>query len=314
MSTRCHSRISSTSTTSSLGASWLSSMCRALTGMKMRIGMRVTTTNGSDVAQRPTLGGIECSHLPEPLLVFGEGGQHVNPKSGIARYGPLSYAPLDRHPSTVRVGVIGTAETIEKSKAWLEANALGAPGNARHPEFPGFQRDRGFFSTLRYDQHWLGQITHSELEDALQIPHQRDRFNAVLELLEGKLQLLAEQDQPPDYVVVALPDALTRRCQVAEYRDPVLGLVHRNLRRAFKALAMKYRIPTQLLRQRVMEGRDKDHPSKIAWNFFTGLYFKAGGMPWGPVGLSPGTCYVGISFYRPLGSTFERMQTSLVQA
>jgi hypothetical protein len=63
-----------------------------------------------------------------------------------------------------------------------------------------------------------------------------------------------------------------------------------------------------------MEGKDKDNPSKIAWNFFTGLYFKAGGIPWGPTGLSPGICYVGVSFYRPLGSTFSRMKTSLVQA
>jgi hypothetical protein len=60
--------------------------------------------------------------------------------------------------------------------------------------------------------------------------------------------------------------------------------------------------------------RKKEHPSEIAWNFFTGLYFKAGGFPWGPIGLTPGTCYIGIGFYRPLGSNLRTMQTSLVQA
>ena len=44
------------------------------------------------------------------------------------------------------------------------------------------------------------------------------------------------------------------------------------------------------------------------------MYCKAGGYPWSPHGLTQGTCYVGIGFYRPLGSRFPTMQTSLVQA
>jgi hypothetical protein len=45
---------------------------------------------------------------------------------------------------------------------------------------------------------------------------------------------------------------------------------------------MKYKFPTQFLDQKTFEFRDPDNPAKIAWNFFTGLYFKAGGSPWGP--------------------------------
>jgi hypothetical protein len=268
----------------------------------------------SRTESRPLARPISCQYLPEPLLVFGGGGQHVSPKSGVARYGPRSYGSAERHPASVRVGLIGTAETIEKTRSWLEASARGVAGDAKHPEFSGYQADRGFFSTLQFHDDWVGQITQSELEGLLGIRAACDRFEAAVGLLEEKLRLLSEQDQPPQYVVVGLPNDLLRRCRVAEYRDSNLGMVHRDLRRAFKAAAMKYRIPTQLLRQPTMEGRDKDHPSKIAWNFFTGLYFKAGGIPWGPTGLSPGTCYVGISFYRPLGSRFSQMHTSLVQA
>src|ERR1700709_907240 len=98
---------------------------------------------------------IDCSYLTEPLLIFGDRGMHVDPKAGIARYGPYSYAPARRHPNTVRVGFIGTAETIEKSRRWLEANAAGVIGDAKHPEFPGYQRDRGFFSQLLFDSTWI---------------------------------------------------------------------------------------------------------------------------------------------------------------
>src|SRR5207245_8062358 len=36
-------------------------------------------------------------------------------------------------------------------------------------------------------------------------------------------------------------------------------------------------------------------------------------LPWGPVGLPPASCFVGISFYRPLGSV-STLRTSVVQA
>jgi hypothetical protein len=51
----------------------------------------------------------------------------------------------------------------------------------------------------------------------------------------------------------------------------------------------------------------------IAWNLFTGMYFKVDGLPWGPVGLPAGSCFIGISFFRPLGST-STLRTSVVQA
>lgn len=276
--------------------------------------MTMTTSSESRKGISSWTGAISCQYIPEPLLVFGDNGKHVDPKAGIARFGPRSFSPARHHPSVVRVGFIGTAETIEKSRAWLQETAEGVNGDERHPEFPGYQPDRGFFSKLEFDDAWSEQITQSELEDLLTIRSSRERFEAALELLDAKLRLLSERDYPPQYVLVSLPDGMLRRCKTVDYKDAQRGQTHRDLRRAFKAAAMKYRIPTQLLREQTVDGRDPTHPSKIAWNFFTGLYFKAGGIPWGPVGLQPGTCYIGISFYQPLGTNFSTIQTSLVQA
>lgn len=258
-------------------------------------------------------GGIRCTYLPEPFLVFGGDELHVDPKSGIARYGPRSFGTA-RHPERVRVGLVGTAETIEKARQWLVANAEGVLGDEKHPEFPGYAADHGFFSSLEFDEGWDEQLTQSEMKALLAVKPQRARFGQAIQLIDDKLALLSERDAPPQYVLIGLPIELVRNCGVADYHDKELGAVHRDLRRAIKAVAMKHRLPTQLLRQPTMEGKGRDHPAKIAWNFLTGLYFKAGGVPWGPHGLTPGTCYVGIGFYRPLGSKFPTMQTSLVQA
>ncbi|GCE16742.1 hypothetical protein [Dictyobacter kobayashii] len=80
---------------------------------------------------------------------------------------------------------------------------------------------------------------------------------------------------------------------------------------------MRHRLTTQIIRQRTYDAvpgiKDIDHKSRVAWNLFSGMYFKGGGIPWSPKGLMPGTCYVGISFYRPLGSA-STMCASVAQA
>lgn len=257
---------------------------------------------------------ISARYFHEPPLSFAEGREDIDPKRGIARFGPKSYQSSKRHPAGVRVGFIGSAETIENTRRWMESSSRGLWGDKEHPDFPGYDSDRGFFSHLVFDDTWQAQLNSAEIDGLLKMRPARARFEAAVQLLETKLLLLASKDLSPEYVVLAVPQEMYRKCRVANYLDPRLGEVHRDLRRAFKAMAMKYRIPTQLLLTDTIQEEPDDYPSEIAWDFFTGLYFKAGGYPWGPVGLSAGTCYIGISFYRPLGSELPTVQTSLVQA
>jgi hypothetical protein len=257
---------------------------------------------------------ITAEYFAEPLLEFAGGRHHVDPKLGISRFGPKSFEPARRHPAKIRVGFVGTAETIGKAHSWMQSVSDGVPGDLERPEFPGFRADRGFFCSLETSGDWNGTITASELADIRALDHRRTRFEAALDVVESKLSLLATKDRPPEYVVLALPDELLDICEKVEYVDATRGRVRRDLRRALKSLAMKYRMPTQLVREKTTDGKSEDYPSEIAWDFFTALYYKAGGLPWGPVGLAPSSCYIGISFFRPLDEDDSLVQTSLVQA
>jgi hypothetical protein len=73
---------------------------------------------------------INSSYLPEPLLLFADDGLHVDPKAGIARHRPRSLTSAGRHPTRLRVGLIGTAERIDVARAWLAAQAEGVNGDA----------------------------------------------------------------------------------------------------------------------------------------------------------------------------------------
>ena len=257
---------------------------------------------------------VSCEYFAEPKLLFAEGYQHIDPKIGILSSGPRSYNPRKQHPESIRVGIIGSAETIAKARTWMDRGCRGYDGNENHARFPGFMSDRGYRSSLIFDAAWDAQLSQREIDSVLSIKGQRDRFDALLGVLEENLRVLGEKDRQPIYITIAIPEELYKACRAIDYHDKVLGRVHRDLRRAIKVIAMRYRIPTQILRQQTAEDKTGDIISKIYWNYFTGLYFKAGGLPWSPVGLAPGTCYIGISFFRPFSASKSKMQTSLAQA
>jgi hypothetical protein len=62
------------------------------------------------------------SHVfDEPMLEFGDGGQHCDPRQGLREFGPLQ----PRSGDVVRVGVIGTEDTVSGFTEFLAETAGG---------------------------------------------------------------------------------------------------------------------------------------------------------------------------------------------
>lgn len=267
---------------------------------------------------RISTSGVVCELFPEPSLQFASDRLHLCPKRGIALFGPRSLDMANRHPETIRVGFIGSGDSIESARQWLAGCADGVLGGEKEYRFPGFKSDRGFFSDLTFEDDTVEKVTFHELEELKKPKTKKERFEKTVELLSDKLRLLSQKDRPPEYVVLALPQELVKANGKVDYFSKEDGEVHRDLRRALKAQAMKYRLPTQILLQRTTEAapdsKSVDHKSKCAWNVFTGLYYKSGGVPWMPTGLNTDTCYVGISFHRAQGSKRSSYFTGLAQA
>ena len=83
--------------------------------------------------------------LEEPLLEFGNGGRHIDPRLGLYQHGPLQPMPGD----LVSIGVIGTAETVEGFERWMERLGSAIPGKSEKqpnlfPPFPGLGNDNPF--------------------------------------------------------------------------------------------------------------------------------------------------------------------------
>lgn len=260
---------------------------------------------------------ISTEWFEEPPLLFADGLMHCDPKVGIPLYGPRSLG-TGRHKREIHVGFIGAAEGIAQAQEYYAGCAQGVDGDEEHAPFPGCNQNLGYRCDLRMDSSLVETITRKESLDVLSIRNSRERFEVMLGLLVSKMDLLTRKDYPLDYVAVVIPNDLYDKCRAVDYKVKGVGEVHRDLRRAFKAQSMRFRKPTQILQERTIagistKGKELDHKSRIAWNLFTGLYFKADGLPWGPVGLPPASCFIGVSFFRPLGET-STLRTSVVQA
>jgi hypothetical protein len=289
---------------------------------------------------------VIASFISEPELEFGHGGKHVDIRFGLMDFGPLD-AGTDRAPHEIRLGVVGTANTIEPFRKWLARCSGGLPAKQSRypnlfPRFPGFGADSPFAAQVVSADRLSRAIPAREVARlTAAAPGRRVVDDAVTLFVEEARHLV--ETAKPDVVVCAPPADL-----MAKLDDSVAGwfLARRNARRwrpgteeeppddvpppqfhdVLKARAMSLGVPVQMVRpstydpqQRRAQKRRPDRERTTqdeatrAWNFHTALYYKAGGTPWrllrAPSQLT--TCYIGISFYK--AAEGDRLMTSMAQ-
>lgn len=280
---------------------------------------------------------MNITFLDEPSLEFGGGGRHID-----IRFGIMGNGPLDRSrgtaPRRIRVGLVGSAESIEGTLAWLNRCKGGLPAKpSRQPNlfpcFPGFTGELGFLSELVTEGQLQRAIPRRTIRDVSLIPsHSQFVVEAVQAVVEEARQLT--ENNSPDVIVCALPQEFVSRIDDGEDlagsggADRASGraplLVFHDL---LKAKAMDLRKPVQVIRPttygakspkpkggRRRKPRGLQDEATRAWNFHTALYYKAGGVPWRLVREStePMACFVGVSFYHNLDRSAVLTSTAQV--
>lgn len=170
-------------------------------------------------------------YVSEPRLQFGRDQRSIDPKQGLALYGPIDSGD---HP-VIRVGVVGTGETIDRTEQWIErarrliepsikAGASKAPDPILFPAFPGFSQQTSFRSELR--------VTRKEVlapRDLVLVTGVQDfgkRIQATVDLVAAHLENMRDSESPPDVVIAAMPKNVDETCRIgareyAESRVPL---------------------------------------------------------------------------------------------
>ena len=264
---------------------------------------------------------MTVDHLQEPELEFGGGGRHVDVRFGLTAYGPLiNDAPRARRQ--IHVGIVGTNENVETLSGWLSKCAAGVPAKRSRqpnlfPAFPGFHH--AFQADLIVGEDLCRSVGSATVERVIGPDHDAS-VQAAVDLVLNECVALKER-RAVDVIVCAVPPQVA----ALQYIDRP-GTSRLDFHDMLKARAMSIGVPIQLVlpqtydhkvrrmqKARTTRLRTQQDEATRAWNFFTALYYKAGGTPWKLTRLGTRllTCYVGISFFHTLDRS--RLHSSMAQ-
>jgi hypothetical protein len=282
---------------------------------------------------------MKIDFIEEPELEFCNGGRHVDIRHGMLIHKPFDHGSSSA-PKEIKLGVIGTSETVNSLQLWIENCSRGIASRKTNqpnlfPNFPGFGENSNLPTSLNCDSQRSVALRNRDLESLLKEENKPKLIRSAVDLLVEELKFMDEKTSP-DVLVCALPNSLLERISDDEDANLIgedkksnkptrLQDINLDFHDLFKAKVMSLRKPTQIILPETYNlKRDKSTQSKRksqtmqdeatrAWNFYTALYYKSLGTPWRLVRNSQdlATCYIGISFYKNLDRS--KLLTSTAQ-
>lgn len=239
---------------------------------------------------------FQSMFIEEPLLTFGEQRRYIDPKMGLLAYGPCIFKTRRAISSSIRLGIIGSRDTINLAQHWINKCQGEIPGKDNYPRlfpsFPGFTRIFG--SELRVLTECIEVLREDEIDQAISETDFHTRVRNAARLILNKLSNFKTREPRPHVVIIAFPQKIIDGCGTVEIRhtrtrmslsrrekemlniirrhrrtgqtelipfnDSILDMIPEmsDLRRIIKAEAMTYGIPTQLAKTTTFMPNFKD--------------------------------------------------------
>ena len=280
-------------------------------------------------------------------LEFAASGRHVDMRFGILNHGVLDGDERQK-AWEIKIGIIGTLDLIDGFLAWLDKCGDGVDAKESNkpnlfPRFPGFGEDSPFNACWTCDARSRRGLSSGDIAGLERLGTAGDIVKGAVHLYLAEINYLVNETKP-DVIFCIVPDELSdqldRAAELAKPEprrtdhedDSTSGNTYRHdFHHCLKAEAMRYQAPIQLALpstfdmgtrgkstrkkrpKRRRKLRQLQDSATRAWNLFTAMYYKAGGVPWRLVREASdfATCYVGVSFYRSLDE--QTVMTSIAQ-
>src|ERR1700730_2649460 len=218
---------------------------------------RVLSTVPFELALARSSERFECSQLQEPDLRFGGGHCCMDPRTGLAAYGPYGTG-LPEEPRQIRVGIVGTQESIEKVLKLMEEISQPIEQDANidcvlHPSFPGLNIQGPFQVHLVTQSQWHRRLHKRDLRPLEQCGDPNTKRWLLQEAFGGEVRSLSELEAPPQVILCALSEPVTGFLRAETARDILWSNeehspynVNREFRAGLKAECMGT-LPTQII-------------------------------------------------------------------
>ena len=285
---------------------------------------------------------------PDPDLEFGNSNRCADMRFGIGHFGTFDFDNRDG-PREIKLGFVGTEETIGSLVEWLKKCESQIPGKTPskqprlYPPFPGYARNHSFHSSFSWNESEFATVsipdearsgTFNEIVEKVvdlyvhQIDNVIEKSKADVVICAPPLEHLKlvthvpSDSQPPEEVPTELQQGQTSPDQ--DEANPQKETTWYEFHDLLKAKSLHLRTPLQhilpatydqskIAAQKKLKNRDQQDEATRAWNLITAIYYKAQGIPWRMTrdDADVRTCYVGVSFFRTLDK--ERIYASSAQ-
>jgi hypothetical protein len=232
----------------------------------------------------------EVLYLDEPLLQFGESQFAVDPRDGLALFGPYSQGK-PAHPTTPAYMIIGAPEGIRAMQAWASAMNSAHASRATTtsllklhrlwPPYPGFEA--AFGSRWSETPAATFELDRNALLQASRKKDSHERCFAVVEQFMAAFEKSRKHDTKIAVAICVVPDEVWANCrpesrvmnpsdsgissatkksrargqgELFDTFDPEQYRLSPDFRRQLKARTMKYDIPLQLIRESTLRLSD----------------------------------------------------------
>ncbi|MFB6144366.1 MAG: hypothetical protein ABEJ98_03575 [Candidatus Nanohaloarchaea archaeon] len=255
--------------------------------------------------------------------------------------------------NNIKIGVIGDGETIDLIHRLIDkTRSSGFEESDDKPlewaRFPPINKEGRWSAELDVNEVLHEEkITHTDLNPVLDIEDDGKRISAMSDVIMDKIRKITDPDPEPDVIICGIPKIVNKFCgtnlsksdikiessfdiEKEESQERLSSFVEDaksstkvketalDLRAATKARAMERNVPIQFLSQNILEvlvgdETTNEHESKIAWNIWSAIYYKAGAYPWKLPSKDDNTIFVGVSFYEEEKLPNKPLKTAMAQ-
>jgi hypothetical protein len=168
---------------------------------------------------------LSCGYLAEPELAFGGKAQCVDPRTGLAAFGPYNRTDPTRRQA-VRLGIVGPSDAIDRAVSMLERFSQNIEQTDKvdavlHPPFPGLNSGDPFQVEIVSHSVWRRSLKSADVTMVEGDPDFKSRISRLLAVVLTEIRALKALDSGPDVVIVAMSQKLEELCRVgiAKYEE-----------------------------------------------------------------------------------------------
>ena len=170
--------------------------------------------------------------IKEPDLFFGKNSKCLDPQVGLLNFGPHGGNSTEELKISIRIGIVGTQRSIDKTKVWLDRLKFRINAEQKSKteykgiDFPGLNADGPLRFEVVIDNNCCAEIERAFVRE-LEAHERKERISLTLKKYCEKFDDLKDAHPPPQILLLPIDDDILSLCKEPYQRTDKIIYQHR---------------------------------------------------------------------------------------